>query len=63
MKSYSLNLAYTLITCLIDGKLVGGISLKRTVRKGDRMVQVIEGEIFESDFPLPFSIVSFTISE
>lgn len=63
MKYYSLNLTYTLITCLIDGRLVGGINLKGTVRKGDKMVQVIEGEIFESDFPLPFSVVSLTISE
>lgn len=63
MKYYSLNVSYTLITCLIDGEMIGGINQKGIVRDGNQIVQVIEGDVFESDFQLPNSVVSLTIPE
>lgn len=63
MKFYSLQLTYTLIICNIDGEAKSGISLKGIVIEGSKVVEVIKGTITEKDFPLPSSVVSFTVQE
>ena len=63
MKYYSLKLNYDLMTCLIDGEMIGGLSLKGIIPENAKNVEVLNGEITESDFPIPSSIVSLTISE
>ena len=43
--------------------MICGINLKGTVKEGDEIIKVIEGEIFEANFKLPSSVVSLTIPE
>ena len=63
MKYYSINLTYTLIVCLIDGESKGGLNLKSIVNNDAKIVEVISGNIKESDLILPKTIVSFIMRE
>ena len=63
MRFYSLRLRYSLFLISVDGDRINGVTLKSMVPEGAKVVEMIEGEITESDFPLPDSITSFTVRE
>ena len=63
MHFYSLKLKYTLFIISVDGDRLTGVTLKSIIPEGASIVEIIQGEITDSDFPLPETVTSFTVRE